>query len=380
MKILYILKSLEKGGAERYVIDLCCELNKRNDIAYKLLILQEGNDFGFLTDKIPYTQMPGPFVPSFTKKNNFDNTLYKNIINDFKPDIIHSNLFRSELYTTTHVVKNVAYVVHGHDNMKEFKPFSIITLTNKALLTNFLEKCILIFKKYIKNKRTYFIANSRDTLKYYQKSVPRFLKKNVKLIEYGFDLDRFYNTKRNTHVSNQKIKLINVGRFAIYKNQKLLIEVSRILKNRGISFELNLLGVGEQLENIRKLINDYDLNNAVFLRGNVNNVEDWLNQSTIYLHSAYYEPFGLVLLEAMASGLPCVILNGKGNADIIKSNINGYIFDEEDPNLFVQKIIELSNNNNLYDSISKNSQEYASKFRIGPKTDELIEFYKTIIR
>ncbi len=237
----------------------------------------------------------------------------------------------------------------------------------------------MIFRKYIKNKRTYFIANSKDTLKYYQKSVPRFLKKNVKLIEYGFDLERFYNAKRNTHVSNQKIKLINVGRFAIYKNQKLLIEVARILKNHGISFELNLLGVGEQFENILKLIHDYDLNNEVFLRGNVNDVEKWLNQSTIYLHSAYYEPFGLVLLEAMASGLPCVILNGKGNADIIKNNFNGYIFDEEDPNLFVQKIMELSNSNNLYNFISKNSQEYANNYGIGHKTDELIEFYKTII-
>jgi glycosyltransferase involved in cell wall biosynthesis len=342
--------------------------------------LQAGNDFEYLTTYIPYIQMPGPFVPSFTKKNNFDNTLYKNIINDFKPDIIHSNLFRSELYTTTHVVKNVAYVVHGHDNMKEFKSFKLTTLTNKALLTNFLEKCILILRKYIKNKKTYFIANSQDTLKYYQKSVPIFLKKNVKLIEYGFDLDRFYNTKRNTLVSNQKIKLINVGRFAIYKNQKLLIEVAKKLKNKGISFELNLLGVGEQFENIRKLIHDYDLNNEVFLRGNVNDVENWLNQSTIYLHSAYYEPFGLVLLEAMASGLPCVILNGKGNADIIKNNFNGYIFDKEDPNLFVQKIIELSSKDDLYHFISVNARQYASQFAIGPKTDELINFYKTIIR
>ena len=380
MKILYILKSFDKGGAERYAIDLCIELNKRKDIEYKLLVLQTGNDFEYLTKQIPYIQMKCPYVPSLRRKIKFDNSEFKKIISDFKPDIIHSHLFRSELYTSTYVIKDVAYVVHGHDNMKEFRNFDFKTLINKSLFTNFFEKLILLKRKYRINKRTYFIANSIDTLNYYQKNVPAFLKQNVKLIQCGFDFARFSNVLRDSRIKSEKIKLINVGRFAVYKNQKLLIEVAKNLKEKGILFELNLLGVGDHMTLVQKMIDTYKLNDEVFLRGNVNDVENWMNESDIYLHSAYYEPFGLVLLEAMASGLPCIILNGKGNADIIKDGVNGYIFDYEDPNLFVQKIIDLSTNSELYKKISINAHEYASRFAIEPKTDELISFYKSIIK
>ena len=141
-----------------------------------------------------------------------------------------------------------------------------------------------------------------------------------------------------TKIPSGKLKLINVGRFAVYKNQQLLIAISKKLREDTVEFELNLLGVGDEIEKIQSLVNDSGLQNHVLLRGNVDNVEEWLNESHIYLHSAYYEPFGLVLLEAMASGLPCIILNGKGNADVIENGENGYIFDEQNPDLFAEKI------------------------------------------
>jgi glycosyltransferase involved in cell wall biosynthesis len=210
--------------------------------------------------------------------------------------------------------------------------------------------------------------------------VPAFLKNNVRLIEYGFNFNRFFNPKRGPIDKTKKLKLINVGRFAVYKNQKLLIEVARNMKAKGIEFEMNLLGVGEQLPAIQKMIDTYHLNNVVFLRGNINDVENWLNDSAIYLHSAYYEPFGLVLLEAMASGLPCLILNGKGNAYVVKNDFNGYIFDQEDPELFVEKITALIQDKDLYGSFSKNAQNFAKTYAIDVKTDELIEFYKSVTK
>lgn len=380
MRVLHILKSLEKGGAERYVIDLCRELNKRKDIEYKLLILQKGNDYDFLTDEIPYIQMDGPYIPSLFRKIFFDFSKYKKIIDDFKPNIIHTHLFRSELYSSLYVPRDIVFVTHGHDNMKEFLNFNWKTLTQRALMTNFFEKQILLKKKYKKNNNTYFIANSQNTLSYFKRNVPRFLKTNVTQMDYGFDFARFVNHNKKNKSLSGKLMLINVGRFAIYKNQKLLIQIANELRNKNIDFELNLLGEGEELEEIKSLIQKHDLQESVFLRGNVNDVENWLKNADIYLHSAYYEPFGLVLLEAMAAALPCVILNGKGSADVIKNGFNGYIFNEQNPYLFVEKIIELQNDPILYKLLSENAQEYASTFEIGPKTDELITFYQSILK
>lgn len=376
LKVLYILPSLGKGGAERYVIDLCLELNRRSDIVYKLVLLESINKYEYLTKEIPYIQLNAVFTPSITKKTNFNNFEYRKLVDDFKPDIIHTHLFQAEIFSTVYLPDNISYVVHCHDSMKQFRNFRLKYLFQKELITNYFEKIFLIRKKYRK-RNTYFITNSTVTHKYFLKNLPKFLQTNIKFIEYGFDFNRFNNLK-NDIVSFDKIRLINVGRFTTFKNQQFLIKICKLLRNKNIQFEMNLLGDGQEFDNIQKMVNEYDLNDCVFLRGNIDLVEDWLKNSDIYIHSAYYEPFGLVLLEAMASGLPCVILNGQGNADIIQHGLNGYIFDIEDENLFVEKILDLKNDIDKYVSISKNARKFSAKFGIEEKTNELLAFYNSI--
>jgi glycosyltransferase involved in cell wall biosynthesis len=50
-----------------------------------------------------------------------------------------------------------------------------------------------------------------------------------------------------------------------------------------------------------------------------------MHASDLYIHPATYEPFGLVLLEAMASGLPVISLDGYGNRELIREGYNGFL-------------------------------------------------------
>lgn len=378
MKTIYIIKSLEKGGAERYALDLCLELNKRPEIEYKLLVLQDGNDYEYLSSQVNFQKLDGPFIPSIWRKTQVNVEQYREIIEDFKPDIIHTHLFRSELFTSIYVPKDVAFVVHGHDNMKEFKNLSLESFRKKSSLTDFYEKQILVNKKYKKNKNTYFIANSPDTLEYFQNSVPAFLRQNVTLIEYGFDFNRFYLPEKSERSPNKKFSIINIGRYEKRKNQKFIVEIAGVLKRRNFDFEINLLGTGECIDAVREQITELGLEEKVFVRGNVDLVEEYLAKADVYLHSAYYEPFGLVLLEAMAAGLPCIILDGRGNRNLVKDDYNGYLFFEQNAEVFADKIMELAANKTLLKKLSRNAQDFAKTYDIAEKTDELIEFYEAI--
>jgi glycosyltransferase involved in cell wall biosynthesis len=379
MKILYIIKSLEKGGAERYALDLCLELNRRSDIEYKLLVLQEGNDYEFLSSNVNYQRLDGPFVPSILRKTHVNVDQYKEIIDNFKPDIIHTHLFRSELFSSIYVPQDVAFVVHGHDNMREFRNLSLNSFFKKSLLTNFYEKQLLVRNKYRKNRNTYFIANSPDTLNYYQNTVPSYLKQNVRLIEYGFDFNRFYLPGAENKIPNKKFSIVNIGRYEERKNQRFIVKIADRLKQKNFDFEINLLGTGECIDKVREQIKTLNLEDEVFVRGNVDYVEEYLAKADLYLHTAYYEPFGLVLLEAMAAGLPCIILDGRGNRNLVKNDYNGYIFSEQNAEIFANKIIELSKNSDLLKQLSQNAQLFAKTYNISEKTNELIEFYKSII-
>lgn len=76
------------------------------------------------------------------------------------------------------------------------------------------------------------------------------------------------------------------------------------------------------------------LKNTNFV-GETLNVNKHLQEENIYLHTATYEPFGLVMIEAMASGLPVISLDGKGNRAFINNRENGFIVYNQDINMFI---------------------------------------------
>ena len=98
------------------------------------------------------------------------------------------------------------------------------------------------------------------------------------------------------------------------------------------------------------------------------NVEDYLKNANLYVHPANYEPLGLVIIEAMASGLPVISFDGNGNRDLMIHGENGYIFQEENAKLFAEKIIDLMNDSEKYEQIvDLGSGEFtvASAYRLG---------------
>ena len=114
----------------------------------------------------------------------------------------------------------------------------------------------------------------------------------------------------------------------------------------------------------------------MFLEGNVDSVESYLNQASFYVHSATYEPFGLVLLEAMASSMVCVSLNGKGNLDIHEEGRNGFIIEPANPKVFAQTLVNCAKQPQQFLEIAEYSFNFAKRFDIKPYTSNLIEIYK----
>ncbi len=86
-----------------------------------------------------------------------------------------------------------------------------------------------------------------------------------------------------------------------------------------------------------------------------------------------------MFLEAMASKAVIVTLDGIGNRDLIEQGKTGYLFHEQNPELFTDQIQELTNNYQLYSSIAENAQIFSKQFSIETKTDELINFYEKLI-
>lgn len=373
IKILFLITNFEKGGAERYLVDLCNYLASRDDVDIKIGVLNAANQYKNETKNLDIIDLKSTTF-SFRKRNQ--NLAYSSLLDSYQPDIVHSHLYMAEFFTTIDLRKNIIYFCHGHDNIIPFGNFTLNTLFSKKLFFDFIEKQILVSKKY-KHFPSYFIPNSKHTEAYFKKTLPTKLHDKIIKLQYGFDFNRFHLQDTREIFTDKKLKILNVGSFQKKKNQLFLIEVAKELKIKNIDFELILIGDGEMRSSVENKIKSEKLERYVSLKGIVNDVETYYKNSDIYVHAATYEPFGLVYLEAMASGLPIVSLDGKGNKDIILNGKNGFLIQEQNPTYFASQIEKLFTQPELYAAMSEFGKKFARDFSIEKKTKELIDLYKS---
>jgi len=370
MRILYVIPRLNKGGAERLCLDICNQLQKRDVVQIRLITFSKENNYPFLTETLDWQVIPSSVQLSVFHKNVLNIDALQKAIEDFAPDVIHTHLFEAEIVSRSCYYPQAKWFSHCHDNMRQFRNFSIKTLFSKQLLTNFFEKRYL-FSRYKTNGGNTFVAISHDTERYFRKTARLY---DVQFLPNAIDYEKFHCD--NSRQPSTKLRLVNVGSYQAKKNQRFLVEVAKNLRERHIDFEMNLLGGGDKFGEIASLIKNNRLVANVLQRGNVENVAEYLWQSDIYIHSAYYEPFGLVLVEAMAAGLPVVTLDGRGNRDLIVEGKNGYMLYKQDAEQFADRILEIWNNKQKYQEMSAFAQDFARQYDIKPYVDGLLALYQ----
>ena len=365
------------GGAERLVIDICNELDKINNVEVKLLLFSNRVDFDDKTIKFDYSVISSHLRLSLKSSNQADLNEFEKAVSEFQPDIIHSHLFEAELISRWKVFPNITYVTHCHDNMSQISGFSQKKGLKKNI-TDYYERHLL-FKRY-KDCDNNFIVISKDTNEYFKKVIPKSLKKNIFHLPNAIDFKRFYFEKRDKPKSDKIIHAVCVGSLVNKKNQAFLIPIVSYLKTKGYSCKIDVLGDGPNKKSLQSKIDSSNLDKEIILHGNVKNVEEFMRNAEFYIHPATYEPFGLVLLEAMASGLPVISLDGKGNRDIIQHRKNGFIFKDQNAEQFGNTLIELKESPDEYLRFVKEGHKYSLNYDVKNYIDKLVSYYYQIIK
>jgi len=124
---------------------------------------------------------------------------------------------------------------------------------------------------------------------------------------------------------NRKILLAS-GRLHKYKQFDLLIKAFSAIQNHHSSWDLIILGEGEEKDNLEHLVRELNLEERVYFPGKVSNISDWYKESHLFILSSLVEGFPNVLLEAMSYGLPVVSFDcDTGPRDMIEHGVNGIL-------------------------------------------------------
>ncbi|MEC1920399.1 N-acetyl-alpha-D-glucosaminyl L-malate synthase BshA [Bacillus subtilis] len=152
---------------------------------------------------------------------------------------------------------------------------------------------------------------------------------------YNFIDERVY-LKKNTAAIKEKHGILPDEKVVIhvsnFRKVKRVQDVIRVFRNIAgkTKAKLLLVGDGPEKSTACELIRKYGLKDQVLMLGNQDRVEELYSISDLKLLLSEKESFGLVLLEAMACGVPCIGTNIGGIPEVIKNNVSGFLVDVGD--------------------------------------------------
>lgn len=165
---------------------------------------------------------------------------------------------------------------------------------------------------------------------------------------------------------NERINDISfVGRFQlIQKRQDVMINAFKLIHQRIPEMTLSFYGDGEDIDIVKKWVNDANLNEYVFFYGKVSDVKNYIKKSKIFILTSDYEGIPNALIEAMSLGLPCISTDCTpgGARLLIKNGHNGFIVARGDYKAIAEKCVYLYDNPEVSIKLGSNAQSICDKF------------------
>lgn len=169
------------------------------------------------------------------------------------------------------------------------------------------------------------------------------------------------NESGNYSQCNSK-KAIFVGRFDVQKDFGTMLKVWTLVQQRHPEWILNVFGNGELKPKYEELVAEKKMN--VVIHPAVSDIMEKYKESSMLLMSSLYEPFGLVLVEAMSCGIPVVAFNCPyGPADIINDGIDGFLVEDRNIEAFADRACQLMENDDLRQRMSKSAIHSAQRYK-----------------
>ncbi|MET3682319.1 N-acetyl-alpha-D-glucosaminyl L-malate synthase BshA [Alkalibacillus flavidus] len=171
--------------------------------------------------------------------------------------------------------------------------------------------------------------------------------------ERSFESDE--QLKRDLGLEPEEKVLIHISNFRKVKRVDQVVE-SFYHISQHVKSKLLLVGDGPEYSKVRQQVLDYGLDQNVIFLGRQDNIQDLIKISDLKLLLSEKESFGLVLLEAMSQGVPCIGTNIGGIPEVIQDGVNGYICPLGDLACVSSKAIQLLQDEQLWQQQSEQAK------------------------
>lgn len=254
-------------------------------------------------------------------------SLYKNIkclykeLKQEKYDIVHAHMTLTNCFPLFIALLCGVKIRISHSHMackKSLKSYFLSLLTRVTATDYFA--CSVDAGKYLYGDRDFIILNNAIDLDKYSPNSETRTKERIKL-----------------KVDDDEILIGHVGRFTYQKNHIQLIDIFEAYHNYNSKSKLVMIGSGEELENIKKIVSERKLNDFVIFTGIINDVYKKIQALDLFILPSHYEGLCLAAVEVQACGIPCLFSNNVALETKINNNVFFFSLDDGIDNI-IKKI------------------------------------------
>jgi glycosyltransferase involved in cell wall biosynthesis len=358
MHIVFVVNSIyESGGLERVVSERSKALIDNYNYKVSIVSLESEKDkkFYFFHNKITFYEIKKDGKPSWFEKKR----KVKRCLKEIKPDVITicDDGLKGLFFPLIHgVYKNIIY--ERHASKKIFLKGTSIKSKLQYRLKSFLADFGSLFYKRVifltdSNKKEWPFANA-EVIPNFISSIPN----NKALLE------------------NKKV--IAVGGHSYSKGFDRLLLIWKEIVVRHPDWQLHIFGrINNQ--KIIKLCKSLNLDDGVVFHLPTSNLIDEYLDSSIFTMTSRSEGFGMVLIEAMSCGVPCIAFDcPSGPREIIKHNEDGYLIKNGDLNSYCEYLLKLIENPELRNKMGSSARERVKCYLPEPILKQWDELFKSL--
>ena len=206
------------------------------------------------------------------------------------------------------------------------------------------------------------------------------LKKPIDVISNGIDLSIFLSEYKEKPSGSPR--LLHVGRISYEKNCDVVLNAFALILKKIPDAVLDILGDGPALSSLKEQAKDLHIDKNVNFPGFIphNSLPEIYKKYDLFLTASTMETQGLVVLEAMAGGLPCIGVKSYALPELIHDRKNGFICAPFNHIQMAEKTMELLNDSSMYRAFSKKSIEIAGEHDIHKCAEELEKTYNLTVK
>lgn len=365
-KIAHVTFDMRIGGAEQVICSLVENLNQSG---YQVSILCIENHIGPFGENL---MAKGFSVTSLERQPGFDFSLVQKIrkhIIKQNIDILHCHQYTPYVYGVLGALFTkckVIFTEHGrfYPDLRKFKRIMI-----NPVLSFFTSRITAISKATAK------------ALVHFE----NFNEKKIDVIYNGMNSDRFFKTDQTPGALIEGIQkgafvLGTVARLDSIKNQKIMIQALKQVREKYDKVILLMVGDGPERENLEQLARDLGLESHVIFTGFRQDTPLFYNIMDAFLLISFSEGTAMTLLEAMACGLPCIVSDVGGNPEIVVHNQTGLVIPSDDIHSLtkaITRLIESKDLREMYGTAGKN--RFNSEFSIKNMIEKFEKLYEDVL-